>query len=420
MPESGWKSPELLWKSLERMQFMNENRGDWRDLNKTAFNSLFRDACEKCFGLHISSALSETESKILSNKIYEQTGLVIGPKSIKNYSIYLFEKRGSTKENPSDATLDTLARYVLGAPHTTELQRKNNENHYPYWFQYRNGLTGAMPARRKLMYGRKKALFLLLAVFIVVITIFIIDSRNGKNRSEVFADDFNSVERDSLEARGWMIKSEDPAWWKRRNERPGHLTLFTLKGDNWKNEENPAGIKNLLMRRIYSSCFMAEIHLTGFIPRQNWQQAGILLSEDSTLSGKALRLSLSYNDFFGGYQKPAEIIIQAVSCSESGILSKPEEIAHIPLFSIEPDHETLVMNNLATSALKIEKRGELFRFLYTTGPGESFAFKEVVSGKFDLQPRYISLFAIQGWARRESVLPASFDSFAFATISCNE
>jgi hypothetical protein len=50
---------------------------------------------------------------------------------------------------------------------------------------------------------------------------------------------------------------------------------------------------------------------------------GILLSEDSTFKSKMLRLSISFNDFFGGYNKPAEIIIQAISSSESEGLRKP-------------------------------------------------------------------------------------------------
>ena len=135
--------------------------------------------------------------------------------------------------------------------------------------------------------------------------------------------------------RGWVIKSEDSVWWDKRDEKPGHLALFTLKGDNWANSGNKAGIKNLVMRRINSDCFMVETHLTDFIPKENWQQAGILLSEDSTFKGKMLRLSISYNDFFGGYKKPPEIIIQAISSSESGLQSKPEEIGHLSLFNIE-------------------------------------------------------------------------------------
>src|SRR5690348_13058119 len=109
-----------------------------KDLDHRAFISLFKDACEKCFGHPLAEMLSETESKQLSNQLMEKTGLVIGPKSIKNYSAFVISPSEAKSENPSVATLDTFARYVLEAPYTDEAKRKDNENHYPYWFEYRD------------------------------------------------------------------------------------------------------------------------------------------------------------------------------------------------------------------------------------------------------------------------------------------
>ena len=107
---------------------------------------------------------------------------------------------------------------------------------------------------------------------------------------------------------------------------------------------------------------MVETHLTNSVPGDNWQQAGIILSEDSTFKSKMLRVSIAYNDFFGGYPKPAEIIIQIIGSSESGMLSKPEEIAHIPLFTIEPGKEELAQNNLAKSDLKLKRTERISGF----------------------------------------------------------
>jgi hypothetical protein len=241
-----------------------------------------------------------------------------------------------------------------------------------------------------------------------------------KEKNETFTDNFNSLSNDSLIKKGWIIKSEDSTWWNKRNEMSGHLALYTLIGDNWAINENTAVIKNLLLRRVQSDCFMTEIHLTDFIPRQNWQQAGLLFSEDLTFTGKMLRLSISYNDFFGGYTKSQELVIQIISSSESGLQSKPEEIAHLQLFNIEEGLKSLVENNLAESALKVEKKGNHFRFLYSTAPMESFTFREVVSSDFNIQPKYVSIFSIQGWAAGENVMPAYFDSFKIMSIDCNE
>src|ERR1700753_526516 len=117
------------------------------NLDEQAFAVLFKDAFEKSFSTSLGSAMTETEAKIFCNKILDQTGLSIGWKSVKNYSIFISEGAASRKENPSTATLDTLARYVLGAPYTTEVQRKNDESHYPYWFMYRDKFVAALEKR---------------------------------------------------------------------------------------------------------------------------------------------------------------------------------------------------------------------------------------------------------------------------------
>jgi hypothetical protein len=394
------------------------------ELDKKIFVSLFKQACLKCFGFPLTSFLTETDSKLLSNKIFESTGLVIGAKSIKNYSLFVLSTKSNDirKENPSVATLDTLARYVLDAPYTDEVQRKETEGHYPYWFQYRTRFSSTSSNQEKLNPNLKKTVVAICTVVIVCVLGFMLIKSFVKrnNSNEVFYDNFNSVSDDSLKSRGWVICSEDTTWWNKRNEKPGHLTLYTLKGDNWSDSVNHTRIKNLVMRRINSDCFIVEIHMTNFYPHDNWQQAGILLSEDSTFNGKMIRLSISYNDFFGGYKRPPEIIIQGVSSSQDGIQSKPEEFAHFSLNNIEPGQEALVGSNLAKTALKIEKKNGNFRFLYIASPIESFAFKEVVSRDFNIQPRYVGIFAIHGWTTEVNPIPVYFDSFNYAGIPCNK
>lgn len=392
------------------------------DLEEPVFKSLFGETFEKCFGYRITSPLSEPDSKHLSNKIFDQTGLVIGAKSLKNYSLFIApdKNKESKRENPSIATLDTLARYVLDAPFTDEIKRQENESDYPYWFQYRSRFADKLSRKRNFITSLKKSSFLYIFGLAIVFGFYIVKVLNEKNERGAFTDNFNSVKSDSLSGNGWIVKSVDTAWWNKRNALPGHLTLYTLRGDNWPLGENQAGIRNLLMRKLDLDCFMVEIHLTDFIPNQNWQQAGILLSEDSTFKGKMIRLSISYNDFFGGYSKPPEIIIQAISSSESGSKSKPEEIAHFTLFSLEPANKSIIENNLAYSALKIEKKGTHFRFLYTTGSSESFTFKEVANGDFNIKPGFVSIFSVQGWSDHENFIPAHFDSFSLAGIDCTK
>ena len=59
------------------------------DLDSKAFSSLFKEAYKKCFGYPLKESLSETESKLFSNRLFDQTGLVVGWKSLKNYSSFI-------------------------------------------------------------------------------------------------------------------------------------------------------------------------------------------------------------------------------------------------------------------------------------------------------------------------------------------
>jgi hypothetical protein len=389
--------------------------------NKAVFIELFRQAYRKCFGIALLTPLSEADSKYLSNVLFEKTGLVVGARSLKNYSSFVLGGEKETKdENPSDATLDTLARYVLDAPYTDEIHRKEKEDYYPYWFQYRSKFSvsgqSCAPSRVNM---NKIIPFLLIAAGLIasfsVIKLFVLN-----DKPEYVNENFGNVSEDSLTAGGWIVKGRDTAWWSKRKEIPGHLVLYTLRGDNWTLGKDMASIRNLLMRKIRSQCFTAEVCLSDFIPSANWQQAGILLSEPPAFTGRMLRMSVSYNDYFGGYKKPAEILIQVVSSLEGGPGNKPEEIAHVPIFSIEPETDSIVRNNLKRTVLKIEKKGDRFRFLYTTTPEESFAFEEAAVRELNIEPHYISLFAIQGWTDSINVIPVYFDSFILKGISCDE
>ncbi|HEY5825192.1 MAG TPA: hypothetical protein VIT44_12530, partial [Cyclobacteriaceae bacterium] len=300
-----------------------------KDIDNSAFINLFKEACEKCFGHPLAEMLSETESKLLCNQLLEKTGLVIGPKSVKNYSAYVISSSEAKSENPSVATLDTLARYVLEAPYTDEAKRKDNEDHYPYWFEYRDRFSRLnkkiIPNRRQ---SNRLGIYLIgtTIVFAGLLYLFL----SGNKTSTLFEENFSSVSDDILAQHDWIVQSKENAFWNRRNEQPGYLTLFTLKGDNWPDSSQSPKIKNLLLRKIDSDCFTAEVHFKHFIPQQNWQQAGLLLLEDTTFNGKSVRLSLAYNDFFGGYTRPKEILIQVVT-SRGKKDRMPEEVAHVPL-----------------------------------------------------------------------------------------
>jgi len=385
------------------------------DSDFVIFSALFKEAYQECFGHAITTPLTETESKALCNKILDQTGLSIGWKSVKNYSIFIADPAAGKKENPSVATLDTLARYVLHAPYTNEIKRKDEEGHHPYWYEYRGKHVKAQPGKSTNK-GARTVIFgfiILLLPLATVIFFKVIMPAAGQS----FTDDFAHTDDAALQNNGWMVKAKDADWWNKRNVSPGALTLYTLKGDNWPDTVFKPEIRNLLLRKIPAECFTAEVHLESFIPQAEWQQTGILLMEDTTFNGKSIRLSLAYNDYFGGMKRPKEILIQAISSLGNGF-GKPEEIAHKVLFY--PDsvpNSNFLQQSLQNSALRIEKRGNKFRFLYAGGIKQNGAFKEVASQEFDIKPKYIGLFAIRGFTDSPAI-PVKFKFFKLTGESC--
>lgn len=388
---------------------------------KDIFASLIREVCEKCFAKPLVEALTEPDAKRLSDEILERTGLVIGWKSIKNFSKYATHSDLKKEENPSTATLDTLARYVMNAAVTNELKRRSTEAHFPYWYEYKGKFVNRDAVNQKNTAVASKKVFIGIGLLIAgLATFFVIQWKLAiGDRNFRFVDDFNSVGIDSLIRGGWILKKPNDAYWNKRKALSGHLALYTLQGDNWNDRNDSFAITNLLIRKIDTDCFSTEIHLTNFLPNQNWQQAGILLSEDSTFSGRALRLSLAYKDFFGGYDKPSEIIVQVVGSHDPEGLNKPEEIAHVVLFTGDVRNDSLIRNNLSKSALRIEKLGNDYRFLFTNGRMESFAFKEVAHRDFDIKPKYLALFAMQGLSESENPIPVFFDSFNLIGMNCD-
>jgi len=383
------------------------------ELDDSVFSKLFREAYQKCFGIPLKDPLTETESKLFSGKIFDQTGLVIGSKSIKNYSAHVTHRNGKG-ENPSVASLDTLARYVLNAPYTDELRRKDKESHYPYWFQYKNQYHSSVkkPVRKRFLS------YIMITTGIIVFSAltWALFHKNNADTKE-FRDDFSAISEDSLLSKGWLVLSKDEQYWKRRNEQPGQLVLFTLKGDNWPDSLHTPAIKNLIVRENSAQCFIAEVHLTAFMPTQNWQQAGLLLLEDTNFTGKSLRLSLLYNDYYGGFPKSSELIGQAI-ISKGKEFSKPEEIAHQLIFKFDSTNRDLVSQNLQHFALRIEKHEKKYRLLYANGSMANSAFKEILSMDIDLAPEYIGLFALKGFVDSADVIPAAFDFFSLRPEKC--
>jgi len=174
-----------------------------------------------------------------------------------------------------------------------------------------------------------------------------------------------------------------------------------------------------LFRAVACECFSAEVHLSEFLPRRNWQQAGIVLLEDTSFVKRGVRLSIAYNDFSGGFRSSKEILVQAISSMGKGF-ENPEEVAHKTVFTLEQAQEALVAENLKYAALRIEKQGRVIRFLYSNGPMENSAFKEVASREILFEPRYVGIFALRGFVDDTVIVPVHVSYFSLTCLSCGK
>jgi hypothetical protein len=386
-------------------------------LDYTVFVNLYRDAYEKCFSTPYIQPIIEAESKLFQNDILEHTGLTVGWRSLKNYSSFIIDQ--AKDENPSVATLDTLARYVLKAPYSNEISRKKEESHHPYWFLYRERYLKANKSEITTQKNKRKwllsATIALSSFLLIALSLFLILHRTKNSIS--FVDKFENVRDEALVARGWKVLNKDSTFWKKRGQKESGLTLFTLMGDNWPDKSFKPTIKNLLTRELPDGCFIAEIQMTHFMPCAEWQQAGILLSGDSSTRGPFVRLSLSFNDLFGGYKRPKEVIVQGISSTEAG--GSPEEFVHTPVLLLDSIAKIpSLVNNLTYSSLQIEKQGKHYRFLFAGGANANAAFKQFFEKDLTFEPRYISLFALKGNMSSTPVVPVIIKEFSLKSIAC--
>lgn len=108
-----------------------------------AFISLFQQACLRCFGQLPTNPLDAAASAHMSHTVHQSTGLFLNARIIQHYAAFALVPGAAITETPSGASLDTLARYIMEAPYTTETERKTREGHFPYWHLFKAQYTAS-------------------------------------------------------------------------------------------------------------------------------------------------------------------------------------------------------------------------------------------------------------------------------------
>ena len=130
----------------------------------------------------------------------------------------------------------------MDAPYTDEVKRKDKEGHYPYWFKYRNAVAPEKKEdpkkieittkQKNLRKPVRRVLFFVTGGIIIIAVVLFLQNLFTTTH-EHFIDDFHTVQQDSLTNNGWFVNAKDTLWWNRCDKENSHLTLYTLRGDNW-------------------------------------------------------------------------------------------------------------------------------------------------------------------------------------------
>ena len=69
------------------------------------------------------------------------------------------------------------------------------------------------------------------------------------------------------------------------------------------------------------------------------------------------------------------------------------------------------------SALKVDKQGKEYRFLYAASPFDNLPFKEIGNYEIEMEPKYVGIFAIKGITDSTSVIPVNICSFKLESLA---
>ena len=230
--------------------------------------------------LHIDlQSISLKEANLLSQLTKEKTGESISSKSLITY-INAVNGQDPEAINPTNYTLNTLAHlYFLSTPaflNDKEVFLSKNTAWLTFKQQLKVDDLKQNVKHKKQARPIVKILGIIILVTGVVITGFVLLHKGKAQNNVEFHDDFNVVHLDSLYARGWTLHDPDTTFIHKQS-RPGHLTLYTLKGNYWVKANERPYQTNTLLQKINAKNFEVETKIDSFLPDMDWQQAGIFL-----------------------------------------------------------------------------------------------------------------------------------------------
>ena len=331
-------------------------------------------------------SFSLKEANLLSQLIKEKTGESISAKSLISY-INAVNGDDPDVINPTNYTLNTLAHlYFLSNPAFLN-ENEGLPSKHTAWLTFKQQLK-VDDLKQKVNHKKQerplaKVLGIIIIVAVSVIAGFALLHRAKAQNNVDFHDDFNDVNLDSLYARGWTLLDPDSTFILKQS-KPGHLTLYTLKGNYWVKANERPYQTNTLIRKIEASNFEVEVKIDSFLPYMEWQQTGLFLYENNL-----------------NYKNTLYFVVAHFNSGDINI-SKKFDILYIKNGQVEalfnspfdlkwPYYE----NEKIRLYLKIIKNNNTFSFYYKTGD-DYIEWRNIFNKDIEFRAENIGISAFHG------------------------
>jgi hypothetical protein len=238
-------------------------------------------------------------------------------------------------------------------------------------------------------------------ILLPILAIFVV-TWQWVDRPKYWVENFDDVSVDSLKSRGWEILDYDSVAFSKQL-RPGHLTLYTLRGDYWVVPTDSPKITNLFLKKVDSEGFKVSVRIDSFNPYQDYQQAGIILLDKN----KTRTHNIRFTFFCCATCTPSQQGLQ--------IIKREHGTAYETYYRLKewPKGQTN-SHKAQTIWLQIVVSKKNFHFFYH-GSEEFASFSEIAEINFDFEPRYVAIGAFRGLRdstknlNNSEAIPAFFD-----------
>lgn len=321
----------------------------------------------------------------ITQQILILTGKKIHWETIRNF----FQE----ETEPSPQTLSKISAFVL----------KDQNATYQHFIENFNKSDKTPEKKPDIIHKArefpKKAIALVVA-FISLIVLFFVVRKPWVDKG--FEEHFDDVSMENLQKNGWSsFDVHDSYWWEKRNVKKGHLTLYTLEGDYWRNSFR---IPNILIKEIKLKNFSITVEIDSFNPLKPFQQAGFILLGKKLSPQNILRMTVAYSTPSPKVKNP-ELDNQWV---HTLVVKNGEPIEPGVRGIRHPEANNIPLPQSIALRMEIDRQKEVCFFLMRTNIGAFLPIASVDITGFE--PKYIGLVAFQGQHENGTVpiIPASF------------